>query len=468
MLRQPFHAVSKPTLQAWARFRRGSGRRLVHALASEFGALTIKVDRKEDVEALSREHLRTAIDERSEVLHNIFEEAGADLDASKVKIIEVKDGVELAQQVNARNEELNWLGERQQHFDALDAVNRSNEERRRQPAGADPNNWAPTGSRPADQPPRHKSLGEVFVESELYQKAKDHQDARMDGGHVSQFLPRPINAEFLTTAGWAPESLRTGRLVLDEQREIEVTDVLPAIPTTQAAVVYMEETTFTNAAAERAESAAYAESTLALTERSQTVRSVGTSIPVSDEQLADVVGVRAYLDSRLGFMVRQRLDSQILVGNGTAPNLLGTLNVSGINTQALGADTRPDAIYKGIKAARVTGRAEPNVVIIHPNDWEPIRLLKTTDGVYIWGAPSDTGVMRIWGLPVIATTAVTEGTAIAGDYARFSALHVRQGLEVLTGFVNDDFLDGRQTVRAGLRVAVVHYRPSAFTQITGL
>ena len=429
--------------------------------------LKITIDRKEDIDALSRENLRIALDERSEVLHNIFEEAGADLDPSKVTSVEVKDGGELAQHINARNEELNWLGERQQDFDRYDAIKHSNDERRRQPAGADPKDWAPPGG--GNQPQRHKSLGELFVESELYAAAKAHQNARADmPAHVSQLLPRPINAEFLTTAGWAPESLRTGRVVLDEQREIEVTDVLPVFPTTQAAIVYMEETTFTNAGAERAESAAYAESALAFTERSQTVRSVGTSIPVSDEQLADVVGVRAYLDGRLGFMVRQRLDSQILVGDGIAPNLLGTLNVSGINTQALGADSRPDAIYKGIRASRVTGRSQPNVVIIHPNDWEPIRLLKTTDGIYIWGSPSESGPLRIWGLPVIETTAVTEGTGITGDYARFSGLHVRQGLEVLTGFVNDDFLDGRQTIRAGLRVAVVHYRPSAFTQITGL
>jgi HK97 family phage major capsid protein len=429
--------------------------------------LAIKIDRKEDVAALSRENLRTAIDERSEVLHAIFEEAGADLDPANVKAVEVKDGAELAQQINARNEELNWLGERQQEFDKLDAVNASNEARRRQPVGPTPEPWQP-GS-PRNERMRHKSLGEQFMDSKLYEAAKAHQNAVAEiPVHVSQFLPRPINAQFLTTAGWAPESTRTGRVVLDEQREIEVTDALPVFPTTMAAIVYMEETTFTNAAAERAESAAYAEGTLVLTQRSLTVRSVGVSLPVTDEQLSDVDGVRAYLDGRLGFMVRQRLDSQILVGDGIAPNLLGTLNVSGINTQAKGADSTPDAIYKGIKAARITGRSQPNVVIIHPNDWETVRLLKTTDGVYIWGSPSETGVARIWGLPVIETTAVTENTAIAGDYARFSGLHPRQGLEVLTGYVNDDFLDGRQTIRAGLRCAVVHYRPTAFTQITGL
>jgi len=442
-------------------------------------AFKITIDKKEQVENLGREDVRTALDERSEVLDTIFREAGDNLDPTKVEVIAVADGVDLANQINRRNDELNWLGERQAHYDKLDAVKAENDRRRNAPAGPDQSDWAPGGGGGAPGGGRngggdygarqHKSLGELFVESDMLEIARNHQQANavMDV-HVSQFIPRPVNAEFLTTAGWAPESLRTGRVVLDAQREIEVTDVLPAIPTTQAAIVYMEETTFTNAAAERAESAAYAEGALALTEQSQTVRSIGVSLPVSDEQLADVAGVRAYLDARLGFMVRQRLDSQILVGDGIAPNLLGTLNVSGINTQALGALNVPDAIYKGIKGARVTGRSQPNVVIVHPDNWEVVRSLKTTDGVYIWGSPAEAGPARIWGLPVIETTAVTANTAIAGDYARFSALHIRQGLDVQTGFVNDDFLDGRQTIRAGLRVAVVHYRPAAFSEITGL
>lgn len=431
--------------------------------------LQITVDKQESVQALSREQVRQATDERSEVLHNIFEQAGADLDATKVDVVEVKDGVELAQQINARNEELNWLGERQEYFDKLDAVKVENDARRRQPAGPDPKAWAPgNGSERSPEP--LDTLGGLFIKSQVYEAAKNRLGnigAEL-AVPLSQIIPRPVNAQFLTSAGWAPESLRTGRLVLDEQRGIEVTDALPVFPTTQAAIVYMEETTNTNAAAERAEAAAYVESALALTEKSVTVRSIGTSLPVSDEQLADEVGVSAYLDGRLGFMVRQRLDSQILVGSGSGVNLTGTLNVSGINTQAKGADSTPDAIYKGIRAARVTGRAQPNVVIVHPNDWEGVRLLKTADGIYIWGSPSEAGPLRIWGLAVIETTAVTENTAIAGDYARFSGLHVRQGLEVLTGFVNDDFLDGRVTIRAGLRVAVVHYRPTAFTEITGI
>jgi hypothetical protein len=60
-------------------------------------------------------------------------------------------------------------------------------------------------------------------------------------------------------------------------------------------------------AAERAEAGDYVESALALTQRTSTVRSIGTSLPVSDEQLEDEVGVAAYLNQRLGFMVLNSL-----------------------------------------------------------------------------------------------------------------------------------------------------------------
>lgn len=428
----------------------------------------ITIERDADIEALKPSDVRKAIDERSLLLHNIFEEAGPDLDASKVKVVDLKDGRDLATQIDQRNNELAKLGVRQSEIDKLESARAENERRRNAPAGSDPERWAPKAE---NRQPEPKSWGELFVASDLYKAARNRQRAN---GAVElpvdprNFLRGPKNAEFTTSAGWAPETTRTGRVVLDAQREVEVTDAFPIFPTSQAAIVYMEETTFTNAAAERGESGAYAQSSLALTERSQTVRSIGTSLPVTDEQLADEPSVGPYLDTRLGFMVRQRLDGQLIVGDGNAPNLLGTLNVGSIGSQAKGADTVPDAIYKGMDVVRITGRALPSVAIVHPTDWQAVRLLKTSDGIYIWGSPMEAGPARIWGLPVILTTAITEGIGLVGDYARFAGLYIRQGLEVATGFVNDDFTDGRVTIRAGLRCAVVHFRPEAFCQITGL
>lgn len=429
----------------------------------------VTVENEAAAAGLSEPMARKAMAERAEALHNIFTEAGNDLDHSKVKSREFKDGADMATFIRNLNGELSVIGKRVSEFDELDKIRTDNAKRldSGKTFRANPDAWAPKGS-DQEKRPAVKSLGQIFAESKALDAARDHQVGSFSVDDVDAKQLLQMKANFVTTAGWAPESLRTGVVIMDEQREIEVLDKVPMLPTGMAAVVYMEETTFTNAAAERSEAGAYAESAFALTQRSVTVRSVGTSLPVSDEQLEDVDGIQAYLDQRLMFAVRQRVDSQALVGDGIAPNLAGTLNVAGINTQALGGDTVLDAFYKGLDLVRVTGRAIPSVFFVHPTDFQPVRLLKTADGIYIWGSPSEAGPDRVWGLPLVLTTAVTQNTAIVGDYARFSGLFVRKGVEVQTGYVSANFTNGLVTLRAGMRAAMVHYRPSAFTQITGV
>ena len=129
----------------------------------------------------------------------------------------------------------------------------------------------------------------------------------------------------------------------------------------------------------------------------------------------------------LGFMVRQRLNTQILVGSGITPNLLGIVNVVGVQTQAKATDPTPDAVYKAMTKVRVTGQAIPSAYVTHPNDWQEIKLLRTTDGIYIWGNPSEMGPDRIWGLPVVQDAGMTEGTGVVGDFANYSTPRRAQG-----------------------------------------
>lgn len=303
-----------------------------------------------------------------------------------------------------------------------------------------------------------KDFGGLFVKSAAYKSR--NTEARLDV---------ELKTLFETGAGWAPESTRTGRVVDIATRPVQVTDLFPLESTSQAAHVYMEETTFTNAAAEVAEAGAYAEATLALTERSEPVRKIAVYLSVTDEQLEDESNARPYVNRRLPFMLRQRLDSQLLVGDGTAPNLSGILDRSGIQTQALGADVVADAIYKAMTLVKVTGRANPDAVIMHPNDWQAVRLLRTTDGLYIWGNPTEAGTPRVWGLPVVVADAITEGTALVGDFTNFSALVTRRGIDVqVTNAHSDYFIKGKQAIRADLRAALAVYRPAAFCQVTGV
>jgi len=273
---------------------------------------------------------------------------------------------------------------------------------------------------------------------------------------------------FQTAAGWAPESLRIPRVIEAATRPIGVLDLIPVYPTGSASVVYMLETTRVHAAAETAEGIVYSESQFQLAEQSSTVRKIADSIPVTDEQLDDVAMTESYLRSRLIFGVRQRLDSQILNGTGVAPNLLGILNTPLIQTVAKGANPIPDAIYNAMVAVQVTGRANPNGIILHPNDWRDIRLLRTADGQYIFGSPSQPGPLNIFGLTVAVTDAIAENTGLVGDFANFCGLFERSGVRVEMGYVNDDFSLGKKTLRCQGRFGFVVFRPSAFCTVTGL
>lgn len=309
---------------------------------------------------------------------------------------------------------------------------------------------------------RGKSFGQMFVESKAFTGRT---------GSVGPEVNIDVDLKTLltTTAGFAPEVLRNDRLVPFATRPIQVADVIPQTTTSQAAVQYMEETTFTNAAAEQLEGGTYPEAALAFTEQTSAVRKIPVFLPVTDEQLDDVPRMRGVIDNRLPFMIRQRLDLQILSGNGTAPNLRGIYNVAGIQTQAKGADPTPDAVYKAIVKVETVGQAVANVVVMNPTDWQGVRLLRTADGLYIWGNPSDAGPERIWGLQVVRAQAATLGTAVTGDFANFSELSVRKGIDVqISNSHSTFFIEGKQAIRADMRVALVFYRPAAFCTITGL
>lgn len=403
-------------------------------------------------------------DTKQDRLAKAFELAGEDYDfqnSDVLKHLDVKDSAEAVKRVREWNAELETVATEVKELEEVAGIRQKVRDVQTEPADPPPHPGAgPEGAAP-------KTLGQLITESKAW---KDYKATGSPSKSTDVHFPlKGLKTLFQTSAGWAPESTRIPGLVIDAvTRPIQILDIIPTGTTGMAAVVYMEETTRTHTSAERAENAAYAESAFALTQRSSTVRSIGTSIPVTDEQLEDVEGVRSYLDQRLVFGNRQRFDNQVLNGDGIAPNLTGILNTAGIQTQAKGTDNIPDAIHKAMRLVRVTGRAFPNATILHPNDWEAIRLLKTNDGIYIWGSPAQAGPMTIWGVPVIESDAIAENTGLTGDFANFCQMYERRGMEVMVGYVNDDFLDGRRTIRAGFRVAFVVYRAAAFATITGI
>lgn len=369
------------------------------------------------------------------------------------------DSGDAVAKVKARNVELDNLGSELQQAELKeiqDAIG-ERETARSTPVRSTALHPAPTGS-------ERKTFGQLFAESKAY--VEGWRKNRQIG--LTSEVDVDVKTLFERGAGFAPESQRTGLLVEAVTRPVQVLDLMPTRPIQQAVDKYMEETTRTHAAAEKAEGTAYAESTFVWTERTQPVEKITDSIPVTDEQLEDESQVASILDQRLRFGLRQRLDLQVLVGDGTPPNLLGINVKSGTQTQAKGADPVFDAVFKGLTKVRFTGRAIPNALIFHPNDWQDVRLTRTADGLYIMGNPATPGPMTLFGLPVALSDAQTENTTIVGDFLNFCYVGERRGIDVQIGYVADQFKEGKRTIRADLRACFTITRAAAFCKITGM
>lgn len=264
------------------------------------------------------------------------------------------------------------------------------------------------------------------------------------------------------------------------QRPIVVLDLIPRQQTGSDTVEYVREDTFTNAAAFTAEATATTgtdgtkpESALAYSVQTGAVKTLAHWIPVTNKMLADVAQTRGMINGRLLVGLNLALETQVVAGDGTGENFTGLLNTAGILIQGKGSDSALDAIFKARTQVRVTGNGTPGAVVLHPNDWEAIRLSResaatATPGTYLMGPPSQVGATTVWGIPVTESQAITENTGLIGDFQMGCALYDREQAAIRVGTINDQFTRNIQTILAELRAAFVVFRPTMFAKITGI
>lgn len=373
---------------------------------------------------------------------------------------------EQVEDVKNRNAELNDLGAQLEQAKDVDAIYQKTQAAIRE--SNRPATSLPMGGKTQDggqQPRQVKSLGQLFVESDEYKNRRGIKGLEVK---LNDFNFLEVKTLMETGAGFAPQSIRTGKVVEYAHRRPVVADIIPQSPTEQASVVYMEETTSTNAAATRLEGGSAGESALVYTERSGAVREIATFLPVTEIQLEDVGQAESLINNRLMTFLDLTEEVQLLTGDNNAPNLNG-FHTAVSQSQAKGADPVPDAIYKGMTKVRATGMAEPSAIVVHPNDWQDVRLLRTTDGIYIWGSPAEAGPERMWGLPAVITTAETENTAFLGDFQLYSEIFRRRGANIKVSDSHSDyFVKGKLAIRADKRLALAIYRATAFCKVTGI
>lgn len=244
---------------------------------------------------------------------------------------------------------------------------------------------------------------------------------------------------------------------------LTIRQLIPTINVTSNAVNSLRESAWTNDAAEVAQGAAKPESDITFAPYNVVIETVAHWIKVSNQLLADAPAVAAYIDTRLRDGLAQRIDKQLLSGNGTSPNLSGLTDAGNFTafTATSGAN-----LVESINKAKYNRWAVGEVVdtvIVNPADWAAMEVLRegAGTGAYLYGAPGTVAGMNPFGLNVVLSANMTAGQFLIGNLRGASTIYQRQGAVVEMGFVNDDFTKNLVTIRAEERLGLAVDRPAA-------
>jgi HK97 family phage major capsid protein len=309
-----------------------------------------------------------------------------------------------------------------------------------------------------------KSIADYFLESKAFKERAKGTTERMK----VEMEEASFKTTMTTAAGMAPDQVkRNGLLVFSDQRRPVVADLIPSSPTTETSTRYVEESVFTNNAAPVAENTVKPESALQYIDKTVPIEAIAHWLPVTNQQLDDVAGIRSLINNRLTLMLELAEEEQLLRGNGTSPQLQGFYTKTGVQTQNKGTDNVPDACYKAMTKVRWVAYSNPTGWIFHPNDWQTLRLLRTSTDMYIWGNPNDPSTLeRLWGAPVVVTNAATETVPMTGDWRLWAHISRKMGLRIdVTDSHADFFIYNKQAIRLEERLSLEIYKPNAFCKV---
>lgn len=334
-----------------------------------------------------------------------------------------------------------------------------------------------------------KSLGQQFVESDLFKEfkesggdtmrtnwtieANDISAGRMQKKDIYGDLSSHIvNMGIGTVVQFDP-------VVPRAQRATRVRDLFPVATTSANLIDYFRATGFVenqgdgNAqmVPERSGSAfgLKPQSNLQWESDGAPVRTIAHWEAIHRNVIQDVPQLMSTINNELLYGLSLVEDDQILNGDGTGNNLRGILQTPGIQLYTAPTnEIRSDSLRKASTLAVLANYA-PTGYVLHPHDWEKLELQKGTgDGQYMLVTNIAIGVAaQVWRQPVVETPAMTEGIFLNGAFGIGAQLYDRQQAAIRIAEQHADFfVRNAVVILCEERLALAVKRPESFVSGT--
>lgn len=317
-----------------------------------------------------------------------------------------------------------------------------------------------------------RSLGERFVSDDLRSWAAAGAHGTSPALHADDELRAVTD---LTTTSAQVQAQRLGRVGQDFlDRRTYLLDLLPVISVPVGSVEYLQDASpladMANKAAETSEGSAKPQAGVTLQLVTEPTATMAVWSNLTRQSLADAPDIaRGFLDGRMRYAIKRRSDSQAINGNGTAPNLKGLANRTGIVTYApASAEDRAMSIRHGIKLGE-DAEAVYEIIVMNPADAEIFDLTNyasaglhanQSDGL------ASAGARTAWGLTQVRSTAIAAGTALLIDPMAVSVLDRQSVTSYLTDSHASNFTSNILTLLLEARLGLALFDPAGVCKIT--
>jgi len=267
-------------------------------------------------------------------------------------------------------------------------------------------------------------------------------------------------------------------------QRLTLEDLLLGGQATGNTVRYAVQGTATSGAQGVPEAGTKPESTLGFGVQDEPIRKVATSIQIADELIEDAPAISAFINGQLSLFISIEVERQLFRGTSGGNEVQGILTSRGVPVYAGGtaAGNYAEQLFKAINGTRGSSFTEPEWVVMHPADWEKLRLLKDTANQLYGGGPflgqygaqamvTPSGQVNgaldtVWNKAVVVTASIGgAGTALIGSSAA-AQVWSRGGVVVeSTNSHGGNFVLDITAIRAERRLGLCVYRPGALCEV---
>lgn len=315
------------------------------------------------------------------------------------------------------------------------------------------------GSARQDQEVKAEGWGDQLIKSDVYRA--------FAGGSTQKARIEVKNTLTGSDTNVAPD--RQSGIVPGAFQPLTIESLYRHVPTGSNAIEFTKEASFTNSAAEAAEGAAKAESALTWSLVNQPISTVAHWIKISRQLAMDNRALAAYVDLRMRYGVNRKVETQLVSGDGTAPNIAGFMKAGnytahGYADAALGTTLKKLALIRKVIGDMEAAGYVPDAIVLNPADWAQIEIDIFTAGTanVIAFNYDSMGRPVLFGRRVVTSVGMTADTFAVGAFGDHGTIYDREGVVVeMSDSDSDNFTKNLITLRAERRLALASEVPAA-------